>query len=178
MASFPCRQSNPTTTWGTPVKAVEPVSNPNRTMKRPAGLPTWPGRCRGAKSEARRRRSDLADGGIGFGLLGDGPLAGPGDQEKRCRKPDKNPDDGQVERGLATGCLDGEIEGLAKPFKNDEQGDDDARQRAAGDQPGRHHGARAHVRLLGSELPEAIDQGADQTPDEDRQGGRKGQVYA
>jgi hypothetical protein len=68
------------------------VSNPNRTMKRPAGVPTWPGRCRGAKSEARRSRSDLADDGIGFGSPGDWPLAGPGDQV-----------DGK--RGRETGCV-------------------------------------------------------------------------
>src|SRR5271157_5953937 len=56
MASFPCRQSNPTTTWGTPVKAVEPVSNPNRTMKRPAGVPTQLN-----ADEARRVRQGARD---------------------------------------------------------------------------------------------------------------------
>src|SRR5271157_4991934 len=101
---WPCRKPTQRQAWPAGEQA----------MKRPAGVspglnadeerrPSW----------ARRSRSDLAHDGIGFGSLGDWPLAGQGDQEKRCRKPDKNPDDGQVERGLATGCLDGEIEGLA-----------------------------------------------------------------
>ncbi len=76
------------------MKAVEPVSNPNRTMKRPAGVPTWPERCRVAKIEARRSRSDLAADGIGFGSLGDGPLAGQGDGEQRDRDHSERPDGG------------------------------------------------------------------------------------
>ena len=87
-------------------------------------------------------------------------------------------DDGRVGRVTADRGFVEKSMLLAKFSKTTKKRDDDAGQRAAGDQAGRHQGAGAGLGFLGRELPCAVDQPAEHAPHEDRQRGRQRQVDA